>query len=337
VQFFESTYNKTIRRLAEAWPRYRREPASWEQVKVSKEDLISRMQGGHTHVYSRPLGDHEKLHFFRALMTKGKKILIAFTSSEDEVGAELAISRALGLRERETSSAFADQDQWLAWLQAYAAKSQHHVVVRIHPREGGNKRNTRPSENLGRLKKKLGQASKNFSVVWPDSPISSYDLFHIAHAVSVSYSSIGLEAARSGIPVVTPFGPPVYEYPSMPMLRRVQSRREYRDLLDTWMEAPLFLDPQAWIDVFRWHYLITGGSSFELDPQGQLKISDLLRLKLPSFSKGGVFGRKESAEVISQRVASELSKFFVSRCDACMAGESALLKRLRCRIFKGER
>jgi hypothetical protein len=183
----------------------------------------------------------------------------------------------------------------------------------------------------------LGKGSKNFSVVWPDSPISSYDLFHIAHAVSVSYSSIGLEAARSGIPVVTPFGPPVYEHASLPMLRRVQSRREYRDLLDAWMEGPLFLDPQAWIDVFRWHYLITGGSSLELDPKEQLKISDLLRLKLPSYSRDGESGGRESLEVISQRIASELSKFFVSRCDAGMIVESALLKRLQCQNSQTKR
>jgi len=337
VQLFESTYNKMIRRLAEAWPRYSRQPVSWDQVKVSSEDLISRMRGGHTHVYSRPLGDHKELHFYRDLMAKGKNILIAFTSSEDEVGAELAISQALGIREREASSAFVDQEQWLAWLQAYAAKSRYHVAVRIHPREGGNNRNPRASESLGRLKRKLGKGSKNFSVVWPDSPISSYDLFHIAHAVSVSYSSIGLEAARSGIPVVTPFGPPVYEHASLPMLRRVQSRREYRDLLDAWMEGPLFLDPQAWIDVFRWHYLITGGSSLELDPKEQLKISDLLRLKLPSYSRDGESGGRESLEVISQRIASELSKFFVSRCDAGMIVESALLKRLQCQNSQTKR
>lgn len=334
VQFFESTYNKMIRRLAEGWPRYSRQPVSWDQVKVSSEDLISRMRGGHTHVYSRPLGDHEELHFYRDLMAKGKNILIAFTSSEDEVGAELAISRALRIREQKGSSAFADQAEWLGWLQTYASSSRHHVAVRIHPREGGNSRNPRASENLARLKKKLGQGSANFSVIWPDSPISSYDLFHIAHAVSVSFTSIGLEAARSGIPVVTPFGPPVYEHPSLAMLRRVQSRREYRNLLDAWMDGPLFLDPQAWIDVFRWHFLITGGSSLELNPKGQLKVSDLLNIKLPTLSSGGESERRESPKVISQRIASELSKFFVSRCDAGMVVESALLKRLQCQIPK---
>ena len=334
VQFFESTYNKMIRRLAEGWPRYSRQPVSWDQVKVSSEDLISRMRGGHTHVYSRPLGDHEELHFYRDLMAKGKNILIAFTSSEDEVGAELAISRALRIREKKGSSAFADQAEWLGWLQTYASSSRHHVAVRIHPREGGNSRNPRASENLARLKKKLGQGSANFSVIWPDSPISSYDLFHIAHAVSVSFTSIGLEAARSGIPVVTPFGPPVYEHPSLAMLRRVQSRREYRNLLDAWMDGPLFLDPHAWIDVFRWHFLITGGSSLELNPKGQLKVSDLLNIKLPTLSSGGESERRESPKVISQRIASELSKFFVSRCDAGMVVESALLKRLQCQIPK---
>jgi len=337
VQFFESTYNKMIRRLAEGWPRYSRQPVSWDQVKVSSEDLISRMRGGHTHVYSRPLGDHEELHFYRDLMAKGKNILIAFTSSDDEVGAELAISRALRIREQKGSSAFADQAEWLGWLQTYASSSRHHVAVRIHPREGGNSRNPRASENLARLKKKLGQGSANFSVIWPDSPISSYDLFHIAHAVSVSFTSIGLEAARSGIPVVTPFGPPVYEHPSLAMLRRVQSRREYRNLLDAWMDGPLFLDPHAWIDVFRWHFLITGGSSLELNPKGQLKVSDLLNIKLPILSSGGESERRESPKVISQRIASELSKFFVSRCDAGMIVESALLKRLQCQISQTKR
>ena len=332
VQIFESTYNKMIRRLAKVWPRYRRQQMLWSQVEVSVEDLISRMQGGHTHVYSSPLGCGENLHFYRALLAQGKNILVAFTSSEDEVGAELAISRALGIREQKGSSAFADQAEWLGWLQTYASSSRHHVAVRIHPREGGNSRNPRASENLARLKKKLGQGSANFSVIWPDSPISSYDLFRIAHAVSVSYSSIGLEAARSGIPVVTPFGPPVYEHPSLAMMRRVKGRKEYRKVLDTWMEGPLFLDPVAWTDVFRWHYLITAGSSFTLGPDEKLKISELLQIRTHRPSAGGCENAEESAREISQRLAGHLVEFFSSQSKESKSVESTLLRRLQCQI-----
>jgi len=332
VQIFESTYNKMIRRLAKVWPRYRRQQMFWSQVKVSVEDLISRMQGGHTHVYSSPLGCGENLHFYRALLAQGKNILVAFTSSEDEVGAELAISRALGIREQKGSSAFADQAEWLGWLQTYASSSRHHVAIRIHPREGGTSRNPRSSENLARLKKKLGQGSANFSVIWPDSPISSYDLFRIAHAVSVSYSSIGLEAARSGIPVVTPFGPPVYEHPSLAMMRRVKGRKEYRKVLDTWMEGPLFLDPVAWTDVFRWHYLITAGSSFTLGPDEKLKISELLQIRTHRPSAGGCENAEESAREISQRLAGHLVEFFSSQSKESKSVESTLLRRLQCQI-----
>jgi hypothetical protein len=331
VQFFESTYNKMIQRLAARWPRYRRQALSWEQASVSLEDLISRMQGGHTHVYSQPMGQNENLHAYRDLLAKEKKILLVFTSSEDEVGAEIAISRALDIREKMVAPPFSNQAEWLAWLRGYADQSGHHVVVRVHPREGGSNRNPRISENLGRLKKLLGRDRENFSVVWPDSPISSYDLLHIAHAVTVSYSSIGLEAARSGIPVVTAFGPPVYEHPSLAMMLRAPSRGEYRKVLDAWMGSPLFLDPGAWTDVFHWHYLITAGSSFELDAARQLKTSEIFRRTTPGAIPEKMAGTGAAARETADRIARRLSEFFASRTDEKSARESALLKRLRCR------
>ncbi len=329
VQVFESTGNKMIRKLAELWPILRQKPFFWEQVQVSAEDLISRMRGGHTHVFSRPLGKSSNLSIYQDLVATGKKILVAFTSSEDEVGVELAISRALGIRECRKSSEFADQAEWLTWLRDYADKSGHHVVIRIHPREAGTSRNPRRShQNLDRLKRIL-RGTSNLSVVWPESQISSYDLFHIAHAATISYSSIGLEAARSGIPVVTAFGPPYYEQPSLAMMRRVHRLDEYQKLLDTWMGGPLFLDPAAWTDVFRWHYLTTAGSSLNLDPSEKLPISQLLNMKIQIIPPGKINRPADSPEKISHLLASNLEKFFLSHWGEGSASESSLLTRLQ--------
>lgn len=335
VQVFESTGNKMIRKIAQLWPIHRRKPFFWEQAKVSAEDLISRMQGGHTHVFSRPLGKNSHLCKYQNIAVKGKKILVAFTSSEDEVGVELAISRALGIREVRTSSAFADQAEWLTWLKAYACQSGYHVVIRIHPREGGTSRNPRRSEqNLARLKEILKGSEKNCSVIWPESPVSSYDLFHIAHAVTISYSSIGLEAARSGIPVVTAFGPPYYEQPSLAMMRRVQRRNEYQKLLNTWMKGDLFLDPIAWTDVFHWHYLTTAGSSLNLDPTKKLPISHILDLKIQSTQPSKVDASTDSPDKISRLLAARLEEFFISCWEKSLACESSLLRRLKSFIMK---
>lgn len=330
VQVFESTGNKMIRKLAKIWPILRRKPFYWEQARLSAEDLISRMQGGHTHVFSRPLGNNENLGYYRDLMANGKKILVAFTSSEDEVGVELAISRALGIRERGGASAFSDQAEWLAWLRFYAGETGHHVIIRVHPREGGTDRNPRRSQqNLDRLKKILRGNMPNLSIIWPESLISSYDLFHIAHVVTISYSSIGLEAARSGIPVVTPFGPPYYEQPSLSMMRRVQRRNEYRKLLDTWMGGPLFLDPFAWKDVFHWHYLTTAGSSLKLDSGGKLSISQILDIKNNTIPLRKINKAPETPDEISRLLAENLEEFFLSRWKEDSARKSSLLSRLQ--------
>ena len=58
------------------------------------------------------------------------------------------------------------------------------------------------SEHLQTLRAAFPQDPPRTRIFWPDDPVSSYDLAEIADVATVSFSTIGLELARLGVPVV---------------------------------------------------------------------------------------------------------------------------------------
>lgn len=321
VQIFKSTYNSMIRNLVNLWPKYRKHPLCWKQAEVSVDDLLCRMQGGHTHVFSRPYGDSvENLKILNTLK-QDQKVLLAFTSSEDEVGAEVAIQKTLKITRKKCKTAFVNQLQWLRWLRKFADKTGHLVVVRVHPREGGTIRNTRASENLEILKTYFQESSKNFYIIWPEIKISSYDLFHFADVVTYSFSTIGLEAARCGIRAITGFGPPCYEFPSLQMLKKAGSIASYEKTLSQWLRSSGPIKQFDWEEVYKWHYLITKKTSIELDKTKKLNFLDCLKgfIKLTKNIKA------KDKESPCKKIAEKLNYFFAKTSNP----NSKLIRRLQ--------
>src|SRR5205807_8907478 len=78
------------------------------------------------------------------------------------------------------------------------------LAVRIHPREGPNKREGGTSQHLQKLRREFGAYQHaRVRIIWPEDKTSSYDLGEAADLALVSWSSIGLELARLGVPVLT--------------------------------------------------------------------------------------------------------------------------------------
>ena len=77
--------------------------------------------------------------------------------------------------------------------------------MRIHPREGVNKRESVASQHLTRLREAFGKPYANCRFIWPADPVSSYDLGEAADVVLTSWSTIGLEMPATGAPVLVAF------------------------------------------------------------------------------------------------------------------------------------
>jgi len=73
-------------------------------------------------------------------------------------------------------------------------------VLRIHP----NLLNKSPSAAHREIKEIKRFASENpeFYIVWPVSPVSTYDLISYSDVVVVENSTVGLEASAEGVPVI---------------------------------------------------------------------------------------------------------------------------------------
>ena len=134
-----------------------------------------------------------------------KKTLVAYSSSADELSAAKHIYRGLGLDYGNGARPFEDSNTWLVSLISWAgAQSDLQLVVRLHPRmatPAGQPLSVEEQE----LRNLLTVLPENVRVIWPRDKISSYNLAEVADAVLVSWSTIGLELARLGVPVIAAF------------------------------------------------------------------------------------------------------------------------------------
>jgi hypothetical protein len=129
-----------------------------------------------------------------------------FPSSNDEFLAIREHARILGFPYGEGPQPFADQMAWLKALIAWAARRQDvQLIVRLHPRMGVGPRHLEAATEAQTWRTQLSNLPANVAAVWPESPLSSYNLAELADVALIAWSNIGLELARFGIPVVAAF------------------------------------------------------------------------------------------------------------------------------------
>jgi hypothetical protein len=250
-------------KMLAAWPSCRELCLEPERVREVADDLIVRMGARGAHIYSPAKSVAGEDVRSRLGLAHDRRLLVAFTSSLDEVLASQVMGEALGLSIPDRPQPFSDQIEWLKAVTAYVEQSDDlALVVRVHPREGANKRESVVSQHLARLKEAFGGAYAHCRFVWPEDPTSSYDLGEAADLVLTSWSTIGLEMARMGVPVLVAFNGAGAAIPWDDFLEWAPTADEYlgtmRRLLDR--AVSLFQVARA----FRWYNLHTLGTSVDL-------------------------------------------------------------------------
>src|SRR5690606_6941171 len=76
------------------------------------------------------------------------------------------------------------------------------LIIRVHPREFPNKRDSLKSDHALELEQTLSELPENVRVNWPSDNISLYDLAQIMDVCLNSWSTAGKEMGTLGIPVV---------------------------------------------------------------------------------------------------------------------------------------
>ena len=188
------------------WYRWRDLALPQNLVKEISDDSIMRQIGGGAQHYSPAKTKNCETLLSDLGFTKEKKLIVAYTSSLDEYKCGSYRMRGFNIPERFQGVPFESHLEWLEALVSYVeASSDLQLVVRIHPREAANQRESKVSEHLHLLQERFGCSWQNCRFIWPQDKVSSYDLAELASLVLTSWSTIGLEMARIGIPVITAY------------------------------------------------------------------------------------------------------------------------------------
>lgn len=248
--------------MVRAWPRFAQRPLPPERVELMTRDQLFRMTGGGSHIFSPVRGDAPQALRQRLRIDRGRPVVVAFTSSPDELNSIELWSSAVGIDLGAFPDPFDTQVDWLDATAAHLASQESSplLVVRIHPREGSRGGREAQSEHLRLLRSHL-EGRADVRVIWPDDAFSSYDLGEIATCVTTSWSSLGQEFARAGAEVVRAFGMKV-PIPLGVFSRYAPTKEGYAEALRAALTAAPSLDAVRL--ALRWHNLEYLGSA--LDP-----------------------------------------------------------------------
>jgi hypothetical protein len=174
------------------WTAWRDQPLTDTEIAEIGAVLEDRWRGRATDVsvFSRGLGDSD----IRAALgfDPAKPLWALFTSSIDESADVPRID-----------SHYRTQEDWiLATVEAVRSRPDVQLAIRVHPNAGSAKSLGRSAGDAAFFAALAPRLPSNARLIASDSPLSSYALAATADLGMVWYSSIGLEMAAMGRPVV---------------------------------------------------------------------------------------------------------------------------------------
>ncbi len=258
-----NVYKPIAYQLLASWPACRELSLEPAVVREVTDDLIMRLRGAGAFIYSPgKTVEHADVRSQLGLSTE-RRLIVAYTSSLDEMLASEMVMNATDTPIPDRPQPFRDQIEWLTALARYVAASDDlQLVVRIHPREGANKRESVVSQHLAKLKRAFSVPSPHCRIVWPQEPVSSYDLGEAAEVVLTSWSTIGLEMARLGAPVLVAFNGSIAAIPEDDFLEWAPTQTAYFEKVRELLDRPVTLAQIA--RAFRWYGLSIFGATLDL-------------------------------------------------------------------------
>ena len=201
MYMYESTTLPVFAHETREWKEDRLLPVPSNAAAKVTDHLLELFQASNRFVYSSPLGDLDIDAVRDTLgILPNRKVLLATMSSADEIfGAKMAGV----LKDGNVAPLFENGFEWISYLVEQIKDRQDlHLIIRVHPREFPNKRESTLSENAKNLRELLSDLPNNVSVNWPEQQISLYGLAHIVDVVLNASSSAGIEMSALGLPVV---------------------------------------------------------------------------------------------------------------------------------------
>lgn len=131
-----------------------------------------------------------------------QRVVLLTLSSYDEAYAAFLIDAFP--HDKVFSSVFKNQAEWVRETILWAeSRPDIYLIIRVHPRDFPNKRESTASEQSLLLEEVLGQVAPNVHVNWPSEGISLYQILEDADLVVTGWSVTAMEALILGLPIVT--------------------------------------------------------------------------------------------------------------------------------------
>lgn len=251
---------------AAQWCDWRDQPLPAPTVEEIAGDLLFRLTGSGAHIYSPNKTGGAQALLQRLGLSPERKLLVAFPSSRDELDALRFNMEGLGVQSAAPPGAFSDQFEWLDelvdWVEAH---DDYQLVIRIHPRVGVTPRDGIRSPDDAVYREKYSRPMRNCRIIWPEENISSYDLAELADCALVSWSSMGLELARFGMPVLSghtailTIAPPGEEF-----IVVASERGAYFDALQRLCGASPPAAVRSLRQAYRWYNMYYLGNSIDV-------------------------------------------------------------------------
>jgi hypothetical protein len=327
IQITPKTWKTMSYLQAGAWPEWRDLALSPERVENVGDDLICRLEAAGSHRYSPPktLGGLDVFDTFG--FNPDQKLLVAYTSSLDEMIAARMTLSSVGEDIEDRCQPFPDQIEWLRELIRYV-ETQNDVlqlVVRIHPREGVSCVDSVMSDHLHRLRSAFSNPYKNVRIVWPEDKISSYDLAECADLILTSWSTMGVELARMACPVLTSTSG-VSAFPHDDFMEWGETQKEYLEKLNDLLEQQVTIGQV--VRAFRWYSMFHMGMSVSI---GDVLESHESPHELPKFHMPARAGELE-ALVFGKTSVLDINRGYLIRSQNATADsreEASVTRQLR--------
>jgi len=129
-----------------------------------------------------------------------KTTFLATLASNDERMTAKSVGALDFLEDRQ--HLFESQIKWIKFLiDEFKTRPNLQLIIRVHPREFPNKRESVTSQHAKDLSRELDNLPANVFVNWPSDEISLYDLVQVIDVGLVATSTTGLQLATLGIPI----------------------------------------------------------------------------------------------------------------------------------------
>lgn len=253
---------------ANRWERWRDIPLPAPVIGEIADDLIFRMSGSGGHIFSSNYTGDLDLLLQKYGLCREVKTLVVFASANDEIDAITELSAALG-DQFEVRDAFDSQIAWLEAVVAYASHNDVQVIVKMHPRLAKSHRDSGSAEDIHIYRSLEEVSPSNVVFLWPEANVSAYDILQLADVCLTSWGTMGLEAAKMGVPVVTGMTKITFATPSLSLFSKAESEVQFYGLLG---EAKATISVEDLAEAFRWHHLMHMSGAIILEGDRDLNL-----------------------------------------------------------------